>query len=272
MAGNNLVFLEKGVFLPAEEYDETKCIPRLKALVEATKRVNLFEPGEINNVDGCFLFFKRNGQGQFTIPLSFQYKLQLENGEWVAIRDERKFVVDAAFKAFSESQRGDPPAYQDAFDLSVSRPARYEKYLKEGEKSYEFFVLGFFYERDEAILKRIGFEQKKEENKPKVRKPPMKKVERNDAIQAAMSGNLPIALMSPTDVAAETNAQNDEVFPETSSTEPSIFSEEVHTEPEPTTVAEDTPVANAAAKKADDKPSRKKSGVKSAAEQEVRFA
>jgi len=275
MANNNLVFLEKGVFLPAEEYDETKCIPHLKELVEATKRVNLLEPGEIDEVDNCFLFFKRDGNKTFTTPLSFQYKLKMGNGEWIAIRDKRKFVVDAALEAFSETQKDDLPDYQKAFDLSVSRPARYEKYLKEGEKSYEFFVLGFFYEKDEAILKRIGFEQKKEEARPKVRKPPMKKVERNNAIQAAMSGNLPIALMSPTDVAAETNAQNDEVFPETNSSESSIFAEEAHTESEPTItaniIAADAPVANAAAENAD-KPSRKRGGAKPVVEKEVQSA
>jgi len=233
----------------------------------------MVEPGEIDEVDRCFLFFKRDRDGKFTTPLSFQYKLKLGNGEWISIRDERKFVVDAALEAFRATSDKDLRDYQRTFELSVSHPARYEKYLREGDKekkddrSYEFFVLGSFSERDEVILRQIA----KEEVKPKVRKPPMKKVERNESIQAAMSGKLPIAIMSPTDVAAETDMQNDEVFPEISPAS-SIFTEEEHAEAESAPNADAPATKTAAAKKADDKPNRRKAGAKSGPEKEVQSA
>lgn len=226
MAKNTVNLLERGVFLPAEAYDKNDIIPHLKKLLSSAKK-SFFELGNIQEADNFFMFFKLGE------PISFQYKLELEGGEWINIRDYRKFVVDLAFAAFSEAKKKNDqfPLYQEAFDLSVSTPSVYNKNKRELStgQEMEFYALYVFSERDEAELKKLILQNKKEEAKPKIRHaPPMKKVERDgSSIQEILAGKMKapaaISLMAPADAEAETLAQENEISSDESPAEMSIF-------------------------------------------------
>lgn len=209
----NIERLEVGVFLPAAQYEEEDKISKLRDLILSTGRVNYLEPGNVEDVKDLFIFFKKNEKEE-KHPVSFQFKILLENGTWIAIRDQRRNIVSLAEKAFQEAN-GKFPDYQETMDLLLAKPARYEKF-KNKENGFEFYVLGLFCERDEVILKQIAFEAKKEFAKPKLKAPPTKKVERKEVVfKKKATLNLSSALLSS--VTEETKKQENEVFEENNS-------------------------------------------------------